>query len=249
MKKLFTVLFIMVVVLGLTGCSKKTDVHISTDVDYMNKQNEATGEIISSVQHEIDVDGTKLIVDYDTAGYDLNNWYVTDNKRIKVNVYEEDGQKDNGNVIFLEHMHADLTLQSIGKDTNGITHDSMDDSYHGTSQDGFVIGPKGKSYEEIFSIEGYNAEFLSFYGSSCYNFGVIHGGSHRVTEDRIYDGGVYGEKLTVVLDFIVKNPGDEFFHTVSVIDEVSVLTARSMYKDNVQISENDMRYTVEGWQQ
>jgi hypothetical protein len=47
---------------------------------------------------------------------------------------------------------------------------------------------------------------------------------NRLTENNLVNtGGVYGNKIQIVYDFVVKNPGEEYFHTHSIIDEFMVV--------------------------
>ncbi len=55
-------------------------------------------------------------------------------------------------MLFVEHLHADAVLESTLSHFDGITQDSMDDSFHGV-QGGFLISEEYQ-YEEVFSIEG-----------------------------------------------------------------------------------------------
>ncbi len=66
-------------------------------------------------------------------------------------------------MLFVEHLHADVVVESTLSHFNGITQDSMDDSFHGV-QGGFFISEEYQ-YGEVFSIEGSSPKDTSTQGT------------------------------------------------------------------------------------
>lgn len=111
-----------------------------------------------------------LICKYDTGEYSLKDWHVTDMKSINMDVHTKDLPE--GYDVIVEHMHADISLVSTSAQLNGITQDSMDNSFHGTSQDGFAVDDK-TSYYRTFGIEGYTDQFYELWGYAFGGSGTI----------------------------------------------------------------------------
>lgn len=223
MKKLLVVLFGLLLLLNLTGCSYQEDVvEVDTTTEAVfdvNEQGEATG---SSLAHQVDVlnEDFKLEVTYDLGTYTFDKWMITDNKSVRFTV-KTVGLPE-GAEVFIEHVHADISMKSTLQRANGITQDSMDDSFHGVSQDGFYINDE-TTYDEVFAIEGYNDTFFSLWGHVWYGYGSISGTDTRFSEKKlVVDGEVYAQKLSVVFDILVKSADENYYHTTAVVDEVLI---------------------------
>ena len=125
-----------------------------------------------------------------------------------------------GTTIFIEHVHIDMSLKSTNPQVDGMIQDSMDDSFHGNTQDGFFIDEK-YSYNSKFAVEGYSEEIINGWGFAIGGVGGVEKiSSERLTEKNLKTvGEVYASKMSVIYDVLVKNRGEEYYHTISFIDE------------------------------
>ena len=223
MKNLIKSFFVLLVVGALTGCTyQESVVDIDTTTESIFEVNE-NGEVTGNeLCHDVDVDGEvfKLNITYSLGDYNFDNWMVTDNKTVRFVVKTVDAPEDTE--VFVEHVHADISIKSRLQKVNGVSQDSMDDSFHGVSQDGFYID-NNIAYNEVFAIEGYNDTFFSLYGHCWNGYGSISGSEKRLSEELIVkDGECYAQKLSVVFDLLIKNAEDKYFHTTAVVDEVLI---------------------------
>ena len=210
MKKFFTFVLIVMLVLGMTACD--ADVAKEIELDYVPP---VSGGVLSQTTTITDNDQQWTFVStYDTGRYDLSRWRVTDNKIVHITAKVKD--IPDGTEVLIEHVHADINVKTTKERTNGFLQDSMDDSYHGYSQDGFYISTY--PYEEIFAIEGYNEAFISGYTNAYY--GSVS--ERRINESVLISGGAYAQQITVVYDLLVKYPGEDYYHTIAVLDEILI---------------------------
>ena len=227
-KKLLLLLMTAVISCSLLGCEEEY-VAVDTETDSMVVDN-TTGK--PSLHQELDVkdEDFKLICDYDTGNYSLDNWHVTDCKDVGMSVHTQ-GLPD-GYEVVIDHVHADISLMSTSAQTNGITQDSMDDTYHGQNQDGFYISDTDEYYN-TFSIEGYTNQFYEIWGNSYGDYGSVHSEYQRLTESNIIKSGTYAEKLNVVYDLSIKKPGSDKYYTKSVKSAISIPISQTVkYKDD-----------------
>jgi hypothetical protein len=178
------------------------------------------GELV--LEHQ--VEDFKFITKYFTD-YDTKHWRITDSKSLNMQAWIE-GYPE-GLIVLVEHVHIDIAIKSKNMSFDGWKQDTMDDSVHGGLQPGFWI-TKDYPYENVFAIEGYTETLIHGYAFCVYGYG---GGSieeKRFTEENLVDDGteyysnngkVYANKVQVVYDLMIKNPGEELFHTRSIIDE------------------------------
>ncbi len=197
----------------LSGCDETGTDNKDTTTDTI-KENSAGVPSLSQTFSVKDEDFS-LLVDYDLGKYDLNKWHITDNKNIGMTVKTQN--LPDGYEVSLDHVHADITIKSTEEQVNGITQDTMDDTYHGTSQDGFYID-NDNEYYNIFNIEGYTEHFYQLWS---YYYGT-DSRYLRLTESNLLDAGVYAEKLTVVYDVAIKKPGIDKKYVKSVISEILI---------------------------
>ena len=137
MKRYLITLITIVLVFGLVGCHTET-VPEEKNLEVLNTLDGSTLE----KTHEIEY--LKFITTYDTGDYDLSRWRITDSKTI--NMTAKVTNVPEGATILIEHVHIDMSLKSTNPQLDGLSQDSMDDSYHGTSQDGFWINEKYQGF-------------------------------------------------------------------------------------------------------
>lgn len=180
----------------------------------------------NSLEQTHNVEGISFIMSYNTGDYNINRWRITDSKILNMSVSAQN--IPDGTSILLEHAHIDISLKSTDPELDGLAQDSMDDSYHGTSQDGFAITDKYK-YENVFAIEGFSKDLIDGWTFITGDYGSGEITQKRLTEDTLVnDGNVYANKVQVVYDILIKNKGENFYHTKSIIDEFLI----PVVKDN-----------------
>ena len=210
MKRYLITLITIVLVFGLVGCHTET-VPEEKNLEVLNTLDGSTLE----KTHEIEY--LKFITTYDTGDYDLSRWRITDSKTI--NMTAKVTNVPEGATILIEHVHIDMSLKSTNPQLDGLSQDSMDDSYHGTSQDGFWINEK-YPYQNKFAIEGFSKDLIDVDAFVCGSYGYGSISQERLTEKNLTTyGKVYANKMQVVYDILIKYPKEDFYHVVSVLDE------------------------------
>jgi hypothetical protein len=173
-----------------------------------------------TIRHMFENDSIVIDTFYKTD-YQSGYWKITDNKNVEISlrvIYQQ-----NDTVILVEHMHADvLIFANNSQPINGITQDSMDDSFHG-DQGGFFVSTN-YTYNCVFAVEGFSQFLINswtfMYGAYGYYGGTMH--SQRLTEDSLISLGVQGSEIMVVFDLLVKNGNETLFHTYSFMDDFVV---------------------------
>ena len=212
MKRYFAlVLMGVLLAFSLTGCVEEETVPEEKNLEVLNALKGSTLE----KTHEIE--GFEFITTYNTGDYDLSRWRITDSKVI--NMTAEVTNVPEGATILVEHVHIDMSLKSTNPQLDGLSQDYMDDSYHGTSQDGFFISDKYQ-YQNKFAVEGFSKDLIDGWTFVCGSYGAGSITQERLTEKNLVQyGNVYANKMQVVYDILVKYEGEGFYHVVSVLDE------------------------------
>lgn len=169
----------------------------------------------NEISFEHQVGGNIITTSYNLGNYKFEDWRITDSKSITFSVIVKEEKSDAE--ILVEHVHADVAIKATNPQLNGLTQDSMDNSYHGTSQDGFWINSK-YPYKNVFAIEGFSKDIIegwSFYSGS-YGSGSIT--SKRLTETTLFREGVYGSEISFVYNFLVKSPEEDKYHIETIED-------------------------------
>lgn len=214
MKKFMkTVPLLLIMVLLLVGCDapepEKRDVKEESVLEPTYNENmEEIHEIVRSQ----DLGDFTLVTKYDTMDYDLNKWKIIDNKTIRMSVWTE-GLSQDWDVI-IEHVHIDMFIASNETKYPTLLQDSMDDKYHGIKQDGFVVSDD-TVYENIFGIIGAN-EVVNR---------AVQGSEYRLASLRESDFSYYKYNMNVmqvIYDIMVKKPGNDFYETIAVYDEIVI---------------------------
>ena len=211
MKRYFALVLMVVLAFSLTGCMDVETVPEEKNLEVLNALKGSTLE----KTHEIE--GLEFITTYNTGDYDLSRWRITDSKVI--NMTAEVTNVPEGVTVLIEHVHIDMSLKSTNPQLDGLSQDYMDDSYHGTSQDGFFISDKYQ-YQNKFAVEGFSKDLIDgwVFVSGSYGSGSIT--EERLTEKNLVQkGNVYANKMQVVYDVLVKYADEDFYHVVSVLDE------------------------------
>lgn len=212
MKRYFAlVLTVALLAFSLTGCLEVETVPMEKNLEVLNTLKGSTLE----KTHEIE--GLEFITTYNTGDYDLSRWRITDSKII--NMTAEVTNVPEGATVLIEHVHIDMSLKSTNPQLDGLSLDYMDDSYHGTSQDGFFISDKYQ-YQNKFAVEGFSKDLIDGWMFACGSYGGGTITQERLTEKNLVQyGNVYANKMQVVYDVLVKYADEDFYHVVSVLDE------------------------------
>lgn len=212
MKRYFAlVLMVVLLAFSLTGCMEVETVPEEKNLEVLNALKGSTLE----KTHEIE--GLEFITTYNTGDYDLSRWRITDSKVI--NMTAEVTNVPEGATVLIEHVHIDMSLKSTNPQLDGLSQDYMDDSYHGTSQDGFFISDKYQ-YQNKFAVEGFSKDLIDGWMFVCGSYGSGSITQERLTEKNLVQyGNVYANKMQVVYDVLVKYADEDFYHVVSVLDE------------------------------
>lgn len=211
MKRCLALILMAVLAFSFTGCMDVETVPEEKNLEILNALKGSTLE----KTHEIE--GIEFITTYNTGDYDLSRWRVTDSKVI--NMTAEVTNVPEGATVLIEHVHIDMSLKSTDPQLDGLSQDYMDDSYHGTSQDGFFISDKYQ-YQNKFAIEGFSKDLIDGWTFVCGSYGSGSISEERLTEKNLVQyGRVYANKMQVVYDVLVKYENEEFYHVVSVLDE------------------------------
>lgn len=210
-KRYLTILVACALALGITGCEPVEEV---PEDKKLEKLENLSG---NSLEKTHDIDGMKLTTTYNTGDYNLKRWRITDSKVINMTAKLSDAPE--GATVLIEHVHIDMSLKSKDPQLDGLAQDSMDDSYHGMSQDGFFINEKYE-YENTFAIEGFSKELMDGWMFVAGSFGTGSVSDERLTENSLIRyGKVYANKMQVIYDVLVKYEGEEFYHVESITDE------------------------------
>ena len=211
--KLYLIVLAMLglsIAMMLTGCEGVETVPVEKNLETLSP---LSGNVLEK-EHE--VEDFKFVTTYNTGSYNLSRWRITDSKLI--NMYAKAVDVPGGAIVLVEHVHVDMSLKSTNPQLDGLTQDSMDDSYHGTSQDGFWIVKY--PYDNKFAVEGFSKDLIDGWMFVCGSYGYGNISQERLTERNLVKyGNVYANKMQVVYDLLIKYDGEELYHTVSVSDE------------------------------
>ncbi len=211
MKRYLALILVVVLAFSLTGCMNVETVPEEKNLEVLNALKGSTLE----KTHEIE--GLEFITTYNTGDYDLSRWRITDSKVI--NMTAEVTNVPEGATVLIEHVHIDMSLKSTNPQLDGLSQDNMDDSYHGTSQDGFFISDKYQ-YQNKFAVEGFSKDLIDGWTFVCGSYGSGSITEERLTEKNLVKyGNVYANKMQVVYDVLIKYADEDFYHVVSVLDE------------------------------
>ena len=210
-KRILVAMIVALASFNLTGCLEEEKVPEEKNLEVLNSLKGSTLE----KTHKIE--GFEFVTTYDTGDYDLSRWRITDSKAVNMKA----GVKNlpSGATVLIEHVHIDMSLKSTNPQLDGLSQDNMDDSYHGTSQDGFLVSDEYQ-YQNMFAVEGFSKDLIDGWGFVCGDYGATSIEQERLSEKNlVLYGDVYANKMQVIYDVLVKYAGEEFYHVVSVMDE------------------------------
>lgn len=197
---------------------------ISQTSDDFNLSNGLVQEI------EVPNNDFKLITEYSCDDDSKRKWRITSDKFLYIKTYTEG--LDDDTIVYIDNVHIDTSIKSKYAVMDGILQDSMDDHVHSSQMLGFPISDD-TYYYGVNAIEGCNQEFIqgSMYGINGYSSGEIS--SKRYTEnDYINKFGVYGNKIQVVYDLLIKKKDEKDFSNVSVSTDF-VVEVSNLENENI----------------
>lgn len=216
MKKIWVVILaILAGIVLLSACDVQSQPLPEKEFSVLRNDLE-NGELV--IDHQ--VEDFKFITKYFTS-YDTGHWRITDSKSLNMQAWIDEYPEDL--TVLVEHVHIDISLKSSELSLDGWSQDSMDDSVHGGLQPGFWV-TKDYPYENVFAVEGFTETLIQGWMFFINGLGYGEIDENRLTEDNIVgenygEGGVYANKVQVVYDLLIKNSGEDLFHTRSIIDE------------------------------
>ena len=176
-----------------------------------------------SLQRTMEVPGENFTVtaSYSTD-YNVNQWKITDSKTLDIKLEVTPTNSETLPTVLVENLHADAAIYAPGKQgINGLKQDTFDDHLHAGDQPGFLVSPE-HPYTEEFVIEGYSETLLNAWGSMYSGYGAFSAEEKRLTEKELLEQGAKGEKFNLVVDLLMKNATETYFHKEVVDDEFVV---------------------------
>lgn len=155
-----------------------------------------------SFTHNLDSD-VSIRTTYSTT-YGAEFWKITDNKDLLL--FLEIVNQPVDVIVYVEHMHADVTIHAYEEQLDGLLQDTMDDKLHAGDQPGFWVDPYHR-YEEIFAVEGYSKWLIEGWMWFYSGWGSGKTDERRLTEENIIKAGAVGSQITVVYDILIEKDG------------------------------------------
>lgn len=235
-RKCAFILCIAILTLGLVGCEEQEFVEKEESINKIETNNKKSnsGLKLPNLQQKLSVPGEKIKLSctYDTGRYQLSKWRITDSKTLNMEVHTINVPK--GTEVLIEHMHADISIKSTLAAVDGLVQDTMDDTFHGSSQDGFYINNRTK-YINTFAIEGYSKSLFEGWGHITGNYGSMSLREKRLTEKvMIVNGYAYAQKVTIIYDLAIKNKKEEKYHSTSVTSEFLIPLDTEKYAEEIE---------------
>lgn len=238
-KKALLALGLMAVILILTAgsCSDQASLRTTTEREMVTLDlvNDMAGDKATNTFTWADED-FDFVTKYSTD-YDVESWKITDSKSLKMEASII--ARDPSIRVYVAKVHIDIGLlagfersedmdnsswqkyQDRAAQLNGITQDSMDHHFQSDVQPGFSLN-SGHSYENVFAIEGFSKDIIEGWGYYTAWYGYTTMEQSRLTEDNLIKHGVYGNKVQIVYDLLIKDPNDEDYHIRSVEEELFI---------------------------
>jgi hypothetical protein len=217
---MFKKLFLLAVLAAFTCVAyscEPTAALPNKNVSVMNNDLEGGALLI---QHKVNGEVFTFTTRYSTS-YNVDDWQITDSKTLKMEAWLEQSAYFTGTTL-LDNVHVDCNIQSKYQIMDGVLQDTMDDRLHTGDQPGFLVSDI-YPYENTFSIEGYSQWLVEGWGYFNTSYGYTSYETVRLTEQNLRgNGGVMGNKFTIVYDLLIRNQGEEFYHTRSIVDEFIV---------------------------
>lgn len=196
----------MALCLTLTGCvSTELSTNRDVKIDTIDTSDDELLENGITQELNIPYNNFKLVVNYKCNLKENEKWTITSDKSIITEIKTKD--LDDDTQVYIDNIHTDTSIVSYFPVIDGVIQDTMDDRIHNSLMKGVPID-NDNSYVGINEIEGQNETFISGYisGYRYYTSGSIDE-KRRVESEYLKDGGVYGNKISSVIDLIIEKDG------------------------------------------
>lgn len=224
MKKHVPAILALVIMLLLiaVGCSsgpeQSQDTQHEQGIGVLNNDLEGGNYSINTVIDEAGgASPVEVRMVYSTS-YDIESWRITDSKTLRIRV--ELVRAPENTEVYIEHLHADVNIQSTQAEIDGLQQDSMDDYLHSGDQPGFIV-TREFPYEEEFSIDGYSETLISGWEFQNGQYGRGEIDQERLTECNLRELGARFSQFTLVYDVVMGNP-EEGYHKSIVSNQLRV---------------------------
>lgn len=213
---------------SLTGCGEK-ELAPAEEYDVIDT---SLNNFEQNLIHKIEVPGEdfKLVTQFTCDDSSKREWRITSDKFLYITINTKG--LPNNTEVYIDNIHIDTSIKSKYAVMDGILQDSMDDRIHNSLMIGFPISDN-TYYYGVNAIEGCNADFIegTYYGYNGYSNGKID--QKRYTESDYMELGVYANKISIVIDLLVKGPDDKEFRNISVNYDflVNVSSEEIKYED------------------
>ena len=225
---------------GLVGCG---ETEMSSPNIYDTIDTNTDSDSLTNGHRQVkSVDGEDfdLVIDYKCDLENEENWTITSDKKLTMEIKTENLPKDYK--VYIDNIHTDTSIIASNSAFNGVLQDTMDDRIHNSLMLGFPInddfGYNGKN-----EIEGQNETFIqgTVYAYNGYGSGSIE--EKRRTESDYLEHGVYGNKISSIIDLLIHTPEMEEgeYKAVSVSSDIVIKCCNYV---RIQKDNGDIYYKV-----
>lgn len=217
----FIVVLVAVLMLLMASCSsgpeQSQDTQHEQGIGVLNNDLDGGNFAINTTLDAGTSSPIELRMVYSTD-YDIDSWRITDSKTLKIRV--ELVRAPETTQVFVEHMHADVNIQSTQAEIDGLKQDSMDDYLHSGDQPGFLI-TREFPYQEEFSVDGYSETLIDgwIFQNGQYGRGEIE--QERLTECNLRELGARFNQFTLVYDITI-GTAETGYHKAIVTNQLRV---------------------------
>lgn len=213
---------------SLTGCEKK-ELAPTEHYDVIETDESLLNNLIQTI--DVPNENFKLVAEFSCDDSSKREWRITSDKYLYIKINTQN--LDDNTEVYIDNIHIDTSIKSKYAIIDGIMQDTMDDRVHNSLMIGFPIS-NDTYYYGVNAIEGCNKDFIqgTFYGYEGYSSGTVE--QKRYTESDYIELGVYANKISVVVDLLVKGPNDKDYRNISVYTDflVNTSTKEIEYEDN-----------------
>lgn len=205
----------------LTGC-EATEMAGKNNFDTIdtNTDSESLENGYTQIQ-EVKGEGFGLSINYKCDLEENEKWTITGDKTLIMTIKTEDLPE--GYKVYIDNIHTDTSLIASKAIFNGVQQDTMDDRIHSPLLIGFPISDS-VSYNGENKIQGQNDTFIQ--GTSYAYSGTGNGSvtEKRRLESDYLENGVYGNKISSIIDLLIHDPNmeDGEYRAVSVSSDVVI---------------------------
>lgn len=219
----------LIIMTNTLGCSKSDD-KVNDDIPAINQEEQdiLSLYINSNLKKELEVKNTnfKLVSALNYLDEESNSWDITSDKNLYLTVYTKD--LDEMTEVYINNIYIDISLLSDDIMFNGILQDKKNIS---TVDSRKVYIDNNISYEGIIPIEGQSLDFLKETYLAFNNLENEFMIEKRFVEKDYENNGVYGNRIRVVYELLIKKQGEDNYQTIDVATEYDIYS--SSYINNL----------------